>query len=103
MSQNQPSVVSTRLLISGAVLTGVGSLLATLGLAVWGAAVLEAARRWQQRTEMTPAQLAKHAYGAARTAQVAGVSAWREPRPPAASAPIPAQRTAPRVAEVPVS
>ncbi|WP_018335579.1 hypothetical protein [Actinomycetospora chiangmaiensis] len=97
---SQPSqLVNTRLLISGAVLTGVGSMLATLGLALGGAAAVGAARRWQQRTEMTPAQLALHAYGAARTAQAAGLSAWRNPTP----TPIPAQRTSSRDAGVPVS
>ncbi|HEY2195691.1 MAG TPA: hypothetical protein VGH76_25775 [Actinomycetospora sp.] len=74
---NQP--VNTRLLISGAVLTGLGGMLATLGLALGSSALVGAARRWQQRTEMTPAQLAKHAYGAAQIARTAGVGAWRDP------------------------
>jgi hypothetical protein len=71
--------LNTRLLITGAVLTGLGGMVATLGLALGSAAVLAAARRWQQRTEMTPAQLAKHAYDAAQTARTAGWVAWREP------------------------
>ena len=102
MSQNHSTqTVSTRLLISGAVLTGIGSVIATLGLALGSAAVFGAARRWQQRTEMTPAQLAKHAYGAARTAQAAGVGAWRDPA--AARAPIGTRRSATDGAGVPVS
>ena len=102
MSQNHATqAVSTRMLVSGAVLTAVGSLIATLGLALGSAAVVQAARRWQQRTEMTPAQLAKHAYEAARTAQAAGVGAWRDPA--AARAPIGTRRSSTDGAEVPVS
>jgi hypothetical protein len=76
---NQP--LNTNLLISGAVLTGIGGLLTGLGLTLGSAAVVGAGRRWQQRTEMTTAQLAKHAFGAARTATTAGVGAWRGPMP----------------------
>ncbi len=71
--------VNTRLLMSGAVLVGVGGMIATAGLTLGSAAVLGAARRWQQRTEMTPAQLAKHALGAAQVATTSGVHAWRGP------------------------
>lgn len=47
--------VNSRLLTSGAVLVGVGGMIATAGLTLGSAAVLGAARRWQQGTEMTPA------------------------------------------------
>ena len=50
-------------------LTGVGGVLATLGMTLGSAAVIGAGRRWQQRTEMTPAQLAKHAIDTAQVAQ----------------------------------
>jgi hypothetical protein len=71
--------LNTRMLTSGAVLVGVGGMIATAGLTLGSAAVLGAARRWQQRTEMTPAQLAKHALGAATIATTSGVDAWRGP------------------------
>ncbi|NMO89513.1 hypothetical protein [Actinomycetospora sp. TBRC 11914] len=70
----------TRLFLGGAVLTALGSLLATLGVALGSVAVVQAGRRWQQGTEMTPAQLARHALGSAQAATTAGAQAWRAPR-----------------------
>jgi hypothetical protein len=82
-------LLNTRLLASGAVLAGAGGMLATAGLTLGSVAVLGAARRWQQRTEMTPAQLARHALGAATVATSSGVRAWRGPMPvPAPRSPM---------------
>ena len=36
-----------------------------------------AARRWQQGTEMSPGELARHALSSAKTGSSAGVQAWR--------------------------
>jgi hypothetical protein len=93
VSRQSDQPVNTRLLLSGAVLTGVGGTVAALGLTCVSAAVIGAGRRWQQRTEMTPAQLARHAYGAARVARTAGVGAWRDPLPATARPTIPRQST----------
>ena len=71
----------SRLFLGGAVLTGFGSLLAMLGLAMGSVAVIEAGRRWQRRTEMSPAELAKHVIGTAQIATTAGAQAWRAPMP----------------------
>lgn len=71
----------TRLFLAGAVLTALGSALAAIGLAVGSVAVIEAGRRWQRSTEMTPAQLARHALGTAQAARSAGAQAWRAPMP----------------------
>src|SRR4051812_26886224 len=82
MSSNHANqVINARLLLGGAVLVGVGGVLATLGMTLGSAAVIGAGRRWQQRTEMTPAQLAKHAFDSAQAARTAGVGAWRAPMP----------------------
>lgn len=81
MSNPSERAVNTRLLLGGAVLTAVGGAIAALGLTCVSGAVISAARRWQQGTEMTPAQLARHAYGAAQTARTAGMGAWRDPLP----------------------
>jgi len=97
LSSHPEHLVNTRLLMGGAVLTGIGGTIATLGLALGSAAVIGAGRRWQQRTEMTPAQLAKHAIGAAQAATNAGYGAWRAP------APIPAQRSSSDRVVTPVS
>ena len=71
----------TRLFLAGAVLTALGGALTAIGLAVGSVAVIEAGRRWQRSTEMTPAQLAKHALGTAQAARSAGAEAWRAPMP----------------------
>jgi hypothetical protein len=71
--------INTRLLTGGAVLVGLGGTLTAVGLTLGSAAVVGAARRWQQGTQMTPAQLAKHALGAAQVATTSGVDAWRGP------------------------
>lgn len=73
--------MNQRLLVGGAVLTGIGGMTLALGLALGSAAVLGAGRRWQRSTEMTPTQLALHAVGAARAATFAGAGAWRDGMP----------------------
>lgn len=80
-SNSSEHLLNTRVLLVGAVLTAIGGMLAAFGLSVGAAAVINAARRWQQRTEMTPAELAKHAYDAAQTARAAGAGAWRSSTP----------------------
>ena len=102
-SQHQDQLVNTRLLMGGALLTAVGGAVATLGLGIAGAAVVGAGRRWQQRSEMTPAQLAKHALGAAQIATNAGYGAWRSPVSVGAQQPVPAPRTSTDRAGMPVS
>ena len=86
-SNSSESLLNTRVLMIGAVLACIGGMLAAFGFSIGGAAMIKAARRWQQRTEMTPAQLAKHAFDAAQTARAAGTDAWR------GSAPVPSQRS----------
>jgi hypothetical protein len=72
---------NSRLFLGGAVLAAVGSLFVSVGLALGSAALLEAARRWQRGTEMSPAQLARHAIGVAQVATTAGTQAWQAPMP----------------------
>src|SRR4051794_34443081 len=96
-------LVNTHLLLSGAVLAGVGGTIAALGLGLASAAVVGAGRRWQQRTEMTSAQLAKHAVSAAQIATKAGYGAWREPLSSGARPPVPAPRSSTDGAGIPVS
>jgi hypothetical protein len=94
---------NTRLLMSGAVLAGIGGSVAALGLGLASAAVVGAGRRWQQRSEMTPAQLAKHALGAAQIATNAGYGAWRGQPSAVAQQPLPAQRASTDGVGIPVS
>lgn len=68
---------NTGLFLGGAVVAGIGGVLGVIGAGLAAAAVLDAARQWQRRTEMTPTQLARHAASATRTAAAAGAQAWR--------------------------
>ena len=102
-SQSNQLVNTHLLLLSGAVLTGVGGTVAALGLGLASAAVIGAGRRWQQRTEMTSAQLAKHAVSAAQIATKAGFGAWRGPLSSGARQPVPAPRSSTDGAGIPVS
>jgi hypothetical protein len=103
-SNHSDQPINTRLLMSGAVLTGLGGTVAALGLGLASAAMVGAGRRWQQRTEMTPAQLAKHALGAAQIATNAGYGAWRGgPMSAGAPEPVPAQRASTDGVGIPVS
>jgi hypothetical protein len=70
---------TARLLVGGAVLTGAGGLLGVAGTSLIAVAALGAARRWQQATEMSPAQLARHAVSATLVGAGAGAHAWRRP------------------------
>ena len=93
MSSRHPDQpINTRLLMSGAVVTGIGGTVVALGLGLASAAVVGAGRRWQQRTEMTPAQLTMHAVRAAQAATNAGYGAWRGPAAAVRSSTVPAQR-----------
>ncbi|MEJ2864316.1 hypothetical protein [Actinomycetospora flava] len=72
---------NSRLFLGGAVLAATGSVLVSVGLGLGSAALLDAARRWQRGTEMSPAQLARHAIGVAQVATNAGAQAWQAPMP----------------------
>ncbi|HXZ77911.1 MAG TPA: hypothetical protein VEH31_44530 [Streptosporangiaceae bacterium] len=69
--------LNTGPLLAGAVLIGIGSLLGLAGLAIAGAALGAAARRYVNNMEVPPSELAKQNLAKARAAATAGVSAWR--------------------------
>ena len=73
----QGFALQTGPLLAGAVLIGVGSLLGLAGLAIAGAALTAAARRYVNSMEVPPSQLAKQNLAKARAAASAGASAWR--------------------------
>src|SRR5215510_8811067 len=73
----QGFALQTGPLLAGAVLIGVGSLLGLAGLAIAGAALTAAARRYVDGMEVPPSQLAKQNLAKARAAASAGASAWR--------------------------
>ena len=69
--------VHRRLLAAGAVLTGTGALLALVGTAIAGAALVTAGRGWVQQWETQPGELANRTVRQAREASRAGLDAWR--------------------------
>jgi hypothetical protein len=69
--------VQTGPLLAGAVLIGIGSLLGLAGLAIAGAALGAASRRYVNGMEVPPSELARRNLAKARAAASAGASAWR--------------------------
>ncbi len=78
MSQPAAFQVNTRLLLAGAVLAAVGSLLGAAGLAISGAALANAARRYVNDRGVPPSELARQQFAKARAATAAGTAAWRD-------------------------
>jgi hypothetical protein len=64
-------------LITGAVLAGTGILLVLAGVAVGGAHLFSATRRWVNQMDVPPRQLAQQQWARARAAAAAGSSAWQ--------------------------
>ena len=73
----QGLALNTGPLLAGAVLIGIGSLLGLAGLAIAGAALGAAARRYVNNMEVPPSELARQNLAKARAAASAGASAWR--------------------------
>jgi hypothetical protein len=75
-TRNAPEF-STSALITAAGLIGGGAVLAMAGLAIGGAHLLSATRRWIQEMDVPPSEVAKLKWAQARTAAAAGTAAWR--------------------------
>ena len=65
-------------LITGGVLAGAGLMLVLAGLAVGGAHIFAATRRWVDQMEVPPSQQARQQWARARAAAAAGASAWQD-------------------------
>jgi len=65
-------------LITGGVLAGAGLMLVLAGLAVGGAHIFAATRRWVDQMEVPPSQQARQQWARARAAAAAGSSAWQD-------------------------
>jgi hypothetical protein len=75
-SSNLPQL-KTGPLITGAGLVAVGGLIALAGLAVGGAHLISATRRWVDEMEVPPSEVAKLKWAQAKTAAAAGTAAWQ--------------------------
>jgi hypothetical protein len=75
--RSAPFQENSRLLITGAVLAGVGSLLGLAGLTLSMGALAGATRRWINEVQIPPSELARQQWARAKAATTAGASAWR--------------------------
>jgi hypothetical protein len=65
------------LLISGAVLVGIGGFLGATGLLLGSTAIASAMRQWVRQLDQSPAEMAKQKWEQARAATAAGAKAWQ--------------------------
>lgn len=68
-------------MITGGALVAAGGLIALAGIAVGGAHLLAATRRWVNEMEVPPSELAKIKWSQARSAAAAGTAAWQNGPP----------------------
>ena len=69
--------VNRGLLVSGAVLAGIGGVLAAAGVVLGSLAVVSATRQWVNQFETPPSEMALQALHQARVATAAAAEAWR--------------------------
>jgi hypothetical protein len=77
---------NTRQIMGGAILIGVGGVLALAGAAMAGTALVAAYRDRVRQMEVPPSVLARQQWDRARAAAIAGVGEWRNGRQPADAA-----------------
>ncbi len=70
--------VSSRPLIVGGVLMGLGGVLALAGAVISGSSLAAAVRDWADRQEVPPTELARHHWERAKASAAAGATAWRD-------------------------
>ena len=70
-----------RLLAAGALMGGVGSMIATVGIGMVGLSLALAGRQWARSWETPPTERAHRTIHQARTASQAGLEAWRSYSP----------------------
>jgi hypothetical protein len=69
--------LNKNLLISGAVLVGIGGFLGASGLLLGSTAIASAMRQWVRQLDQPPAEMAKQKWQQARAATAAGAKAWQ--------------------------
>jgi len=73
----QPVQINRGVLVSGAVLVGVGGLLGATGVLLGTYAILTATRQWVRQLETPPSEVATQKLHQARAATSAAANAWR--------------------------
>ena len=64
-------------MLTGSALVAIGGVIALAGVALGGAHLLSATRRWIEEMEVPPNELAKIKWAQAKSAAVAGSAAWQ--------------------------
>jgi hypothetical protein len=77
MDRSSDDGINTSALWAGAALIGVGGLLCAAGAAIGVAVAYGAMRRWADRLDEAPSQIARRRWSQARAATSAGIDAWR--------------------------
>jgi membrane protein implicated in regulation of membrane protease activity len=80
-SNGEDLQLNRSLLVGGGVLVALGGLLGFTGMALVTSALLSAARRWVDRMEQPPSDIARRKWQQTRAAAAAGAAAWRD-KPP---------------------
>ncbi len=77
---SQQVELNTRLLLAGAVLIGIGGLLALGGAMVGASALVSASRQWVKQLDRPPSEVAGSTWNQLRSATSAGMEGWRKAR-----------------------
>jgi membrane protein implicated in regulation of membrane protease activity len=80
-SNGEDIQLNRSLLVGGGVLVALGGLLGFTGMALVTSALLSAARRWVDRMEQPPSDIARRKWQQTRAAAAAGAAAWRDKSP----------------------
>jgi membrane protein implicated in regulation of membrane protease activity len=80
-SNGEDIQLNRSLLVGGGVLVALGGLLGFTGMALVTSALLSAARRWVDRMEQPPSDIARRKWQQTRAAAAAGAAAWRDKAP----------------------
>jgi hypothetical protein len=75
--------LNRNLIIGGGVLVALGGLLGFTGMALVLSALISATRRWVDRMEQPPSDIARRKWQQTKAAAAAGAAAWRDSPPTA--------------------
>ena len=73
--------LNRNLIVGGGVLVAFGGLLGFTGMALVTSALISAARRWVDRMEQPPSDIARRKWQQTKAAAAAGAAAWRDSPP----------------------
>jgi hypothetical protein len=83
---SQPKLqINTGQVVGGAILIGIGGIMALTGLGVAGTALVTAYRERIGQMDVPPSELARHHWGRVKAATAAGLAEWNNGAQPAAA------------------